>query len=370
MPVIQLEPGLPRLSAVSRAVWRSVQVAVAVAVIVVPFGYAITGVHNYVLLGAGCGFAIGVGVSLRLGGRNGISTGILVGSFAGMAAPLLAAFIPGLDGPFIFAPPLVALTVGLVDGLGTSRLRGYREASLEALTVCALAGAGLLPALGPPAVSAFIIFPAIALVAGYFNCDSEGRRHSRPPAALMLGALAALALTVVASMLEFRQQALPLVEAAVWASGISITGMALVPVGVFLSARAFAVWLQPRLQMYVQLVEYLRVMWVPLGGFAAGYLAIILVFSGFCGMLERFVPGSFAGAADAGFGDWLSFSFFSAIAQDYSGITPVSAAARTLVGVRLLLSVGWALVVFSAMMTAIQPQLERIARRDTERLRD
>ena len=117
--------------------------------------------------------------------------------------------------------------------------------------------------------------------------------------------------------------------------------------------------------MYVQLVEYLRVMWVPLGGFAAGYLAIILVFSGFCGMLERFVPGSFAGAADAGLGDWLSFSFFSAIAQDYSGITPVSAAARTLVGVRLLLSVGWALVVFSAMMTAIQPQLERIARRDT-----
>ena len=183
--------------------WRSVQVAVAVAVIVVPFGYAITGVHNYVLLGAGCGFAIGVGVSLRLGGRNGISTGILVGSFAGMAAPLLAAFIPGLDGPFIFAPPLVALTVGLVDGLGTSRLRGYREASLEALTVCALAGAGLLPALGPPAVTAFIIFPAVALVAGYFNCDSEGRRHSRPPAALMLGALAALALTFVGSLLEF-----------------------------------------------------------------------------------------------------------------------------------------------------------------------
>ena len=264
----------------------------------------------------------------------------------------------------------MALTVGLVDGLGTSRLRGYREAGFESLTVCALAGAGLLPALGRSAVAVFLIFPAVALAAGYFNRDAEGRRHSRPPAALMLGALAALALTVVVSMLELRQQSVTLIEAGMWTAAISITGMVVVPVGVFLSARAFAVWLQPRLQTYVQLVEYLRVMWVPLGGFAAGYLAIILVFSGFCGMLERFAPGSFAGAGDAGIGDWISFSFFSAIAQDYTGITPVSAAARTLVGVRLLLSVGWALVVFSAMMTAIQPQLERIARRDAERRGD
>ncbi len=82
-------------------------------------------------------------------------------------------------------------------------------------------------------------------------------------------------------------------------------------------------------------------------------------------MLERFSPGSFAGAADAGIGDWLSFSFYSALAQDYTGITPASLAARTLVGARLLLSVGWALVVFAAIMSAIQPQLERIARRNT-----
>lgn len=106
-------------------------------------------------------------------------------------------------------------------------------------------------------------------------------------------------------------------------------------------------------------------MWIPIGGFSAGYLAIIVVFAGFSGMLERFSPGSFAGAADAGIGDWLSFSFYSALAQDYTGITPASLAARTLVGARLLLSVGWALVVFAAIMSAIQPQLERIARRNT-----
>lgn len=83
-------------------------------------------------------------------------------------------------------------------------------------------------------------------------------------------------------------------------------------------------------------------------------------------MLERFSPGSFAGAAGAGIGDWLSFSFFSALAQDYTGITPASAAARTLVGARLLLSVDWALLVLAAVMSAVQPQLERIARRNTQ----
>ena len=43
-----------------------------------------------------------------------------------------------------------------------------------------------------------------------------------------------------------------------------------------------------------------------------------------------------------------------------------SLAARTLVGARLLLSVAWALVVFAAVMSALQPQLERIARRNTQ----
>ena len=59
-------------------------------------------------------------------------------------------------------------------------------------------------------------------------------------------------------------------------------------------------------------------MWVPIGGFAIGYLAIILVFAGFGGMLERFLPGSFAGAAGAGLGDWIAFSFYAAIAEPYS----------------------------------------------------
>ena len=105
-------------------------------------------------------------------------------------------------------------------------------------------------------------------------------------------------------------------------------------------------------------------MWVPISGFAIGYLAIILVFARFGGMLERFLPGSFAGAAGAGLGDWIAFSFHAAIAEPYSGITPASGAARLLTGAQLILSPGWALVVFAAVMSAIEPQLERIARRN------
>ena len=38
--------------------WRSVQVAVAVGVVVVPFAYAVSGVHYDVLMAAGCSLAV------------------------------------------------------------------------------------------------------------------------------------------------------------------------------------------------------------------------------------------------------------------------------------------------------------------------
>ena len=140
------------------------------------------------------------------------------------------------------------------------------------------------------------------------------------------------------------------------------TAMVVVPIAAFLAARTAAVWLQPRLEVYRQLAEYLSVMWIPIGGFAIGYLAIIVVFAGFAGMLARFSPGAFAGADDAGIGEWIAFAFFRALAQDYPGIVPVSPAAWLLVGVQVILAVGWALVVFAAVMSSIQPRLERIAR--------
>lgn len=91
MSVNQPDPDRTRLSVTAAVIWRSVQVAVAVAVVVVPFAYAVTGVHREVLIAASCGFAMGVGLSLRMGERGGRSTGILIGSAVGITPASLAA---------------------------------------------------------------------------------------------------------------------------------------------------------------------------------------------------------------------------------------------------------------------------------------
>ena len=367
MPIVQLDPGRPWLSALTRVVRRAVLVAVTVAVVVVTFGYAVTGVHDDVLTGAGSGLAIGVGLSLRMGERNGLSVGILVGWAAGIVNTLFAGLLPGNAlGPIIV--PTLALAIGLVDGLGASRLRGYREAVLESLTMSVLLGIGLLPALyavSPTLYTYALVIslgcvPQNALVAGYFNRDREGRRYSRPPAWLILGVFVAVVLLVAVDQVG-SESTLPI-------SVVSIVVFTLFVVpAFFLAARALSVWLQPRLRVYQELTEYLRVMWVPIGGFAIGYLAIILLFAGFYGTLSRFRPESFTGAGeDTGILDWVSFSFFTALSRDYPDIVPASAGARALVAFQLLPSIGWALVVFAAVMSSIQPRLERIARRRSQ----
>ncbi|MYH31899.1 MAG: hypothetical protein F4137_24360 [Acidobacteria bacterium] len=358
MPLIQLEPDRSWSSAVRHVVWRSVQVAAGTLVVVVPFGYAITPVHDSVMMAAGAGFAVGVGLSLRMGDRGGRAAGVLIGSVVGIVIAFLAGLLPqGLGFLFVIGPSL-PFTVGLCDGLGAARTRGYRDAAVESLTVAALLGLGLFPApvRWGAMVMALACVPTTVLVAGFFSHDRHGRRYVRPPLLLIVAVLAEMGAAAGIGMLEGTNLETTLV--------MMPTMLLVVPGAAFLSARAAAAWLRPRLRVYLQLADYLRVMWIPIGGFTAGYLAIILVFAGFCGMLERFGPGSFAGAANAGIGDWIAFSFFSALAQDYTGITPVSAAAGMLVGARLVISVGWALVVFAAVMSAIQPQLERIARRN------
>ena len=94
-------------------IWRSVQVAVPI--IVVPFSYAVTGAHRDVLIAASCGFAMGVGLSLRMGKRRGRSTGILIGSAVGILSPLPAGFTPGGAGAVFIVPPVLApLALGLI----------------------------------------------------------------------------------------------------------------------------------------------------------------------------------------------------------------------------------------------------------------
>ena len=106
-----------------RRIWLGVGVAVVVALVVVPFGYAITGLHTDVLIGAGCGIAIGVGIGLRGGPQSGLGTGILVGSIVGIVAALIAGLVPGNpDG--LLVPQVLALAVGLI--VGVPRAIDYR----------------------------------------------------------------------------------------------------------------------------------------------------------------------------------------------------------------------------------------------------
>ena len=249
----------------------------------------------------------------------------------------------------------------------------------ETFIVSVLLALGLLPAspmltLGWPAplapvvlVTPVVLVPWFALMAGLMSRHREGWRDARPPRSLVLGSLVLAVLTfvllAVGPVEDFRGYS---GSALILAVAISMTvTMVALPAASFLLARAAIVWLQPRLRVYRYLADYLRVMWVPIGGFAVGYLTIIVLFAGFYGMLERFQPGAFAGAG-GGISEWLSFAFFTALGQDYTTFAPTSVPAKLLVGVHLILSAGWALVLFAAVMSSIRPKLDRISRQHTE----
>ena len=356
-----------------RLIALGLRIAAAVALVVVPFGYAVTGNHTDVLLGAGCGVAVGVGVGLRGGSGSRSGTGILIGSLVGVVAAFLAG---GLSvGWGIIITPLGPLALGLIGGFDRSSLSGYRNVSRETFILAVLLSLGLIPGLVAggvdlaPLVAAFplLAVPWAALLIGLVSRRREGWDNVRPPWLLVVGAAALPVLMGLLFGFGVMQEDIGLsgIAAVLWIVLVITLPLLALPLTAFLVGRAAAVWLGPRLQVYGQLAAYLRVMWVPIGGFAVGYLTIIFLFAGFYGMLERFSPGAFAGAG-SGVADWLSFAFFNALAQDYAAVVPVSVGARMLVGLHLILSVGWALVLFAAVMTSIEPKLARIARRQTD----
>ena len=370
----------------SSLIWLAARIVAAIALVVVSFGYAITGNHSDVLMGAGCGIAIGVGVGLRGGSRRGPWTGVLIGSIVGMAVALVAGGISGNRWGLITLPTL-ALAVGLIDGLDRSSLTGYRDMSRETLIVAVLLTLGFLPAHVAEGfllalqtsddfllASILLVFPLLlmpltALMAGLLTHRREGWRDARPPRLLILGAAVPPVLFAFLMATGTLQEGrglsgLDLILGIAYLLGFFMVPL---PVAAFLLGRAATTWLQPRLQVYGRLAEYLRAMWIPIGGFAVGYLTIIVLFAGFYGTLERFSPGAFAGVeAGSGVTDWLSFAFFTALGQDFLTVAPDSVGARLLVGVHLIFSAGWVVVLFAAVMSSIGPKLDRIARRHAE----
>lgn len=346
--------------------WLAIRITACVAVVVVSFGYAFTGVHTDVLIGAGCGIAIGTGVSLR--GRSiGSSpwTGVLIGSIVGIAAVFCSGALSGNRWGFII-PPTLALAVGLICGIRGPSLAGYRDLRHETVIVAVLLGLGLLPYVVAVSFRAFLVpmqplllVPWITLMAGFLSRNREGWQDARPSRLLVLGVVAVFILMGLLMAGEIRGPRFIVLALTIV---LLVATLVALPAAAFLLGRAAITWLQPRLRVYGHLADYLRVMWVPIGGFAVGYLTIIFLFSGFYGILGRFQPGAFTGAA-SGITDWLSFAFFTALGQDFTAVAPVSVAARMLVGVHLILSAGWALVLFAAVMSSIKPRLDRIAQR-------
>ncbi len=357
--------------ALSRLVWPAVWTAAAVALVVVPFGYAITEVHRDVWMGAGCGLAIGVGIGLRGGPQAGPWMGILIGSIVGMSTALIAGVAP-LEGFGVLVPPILALAVGMHDGLRETSFSDYRDMSRETFILSVLLALGLFPVLVTSEALALTVFPLacmpwIALISGLLSHRREGWRDTRPPRLLVLSAVLLFAsmlfLTVDEEIGSGRLT--PRIVPVLQFVGILGLAVAAVPAATFLLGRVAIAWLQPRLRVYGRLADYLRIMWVPIGGFAIGYLMIIVLFAGFYGMLERFSPGAFADAT-VGIKEWIFFAFYTGLAQDYATIAPVSDSARVLVGTHLILSAAWVVVLFAAVMSFIGPKLEQIARRHAE----
>ena len=363
----------------ARLIWLAVRIGIVVAAVVVPFGYAITGVHADVLMGVGCGMAIGLGVGLRGGSGSGPWTGILTGVIVGVATALIAGLVPG-NAYGLLVVPVLALAVGLIAGFRGAAIAGYRDMAKEALIVAALVALGFLPAwivqeyfadgfwsYGTLAIVATLVLSSwTALAGGLLSHRREGWRDNRPPLLLVLTALVipvAVAWGMYTGELE-EGRGLSGVYLALAILAVAGMSVALTVVS-FLLGRSVITWLQPRFRVYGYLADYLNVMWVPIGAFAVGYLTIIVLFAGFYGMLERFQPGAFADAS-AGITEWLSFSFFTALGQEFAAAKPVSAGARVLVGTHLIISAGWAVVLFAAVMSSIGPKLDEIARRHAE----
>jgi len=354
---------------VTRSISQALRIAAPVALVVVTFGYAITGNHTDVLLGAGCGLAVGAGVGLRGRSRGGVWTGILIGLIVGVTAALLTGALAAGWGLII--PPLGPLAVGLIDGLAKSSFTGYREVVRETFIVAVLLTLGLVPGLvaGNFSLALLIVayplwgVPWNAMLVGLLCSRREGWRDPRPPRLLVLAAVAlpaVMALLFGFGVITEDVVGLSGIAAALYVVLTMVFSLVAIPAIAFLMGRAGATWLRPRLAVYGQLADYLRVMWVPIGGFALGYMTIIGVFAGFYGTLERFHPGAFADAG-SGITEWLSFAFFTALGQDYATVAPVSIAARLLVGVHLFCSAGWALVLFAAVMSSIRPKLDQIS---------
>ncbi len=330
-----------------------------------PFAFAVTDRSDVIALGLGAGLAVALGVVISRregGGRAGVICGLVTAVVATLVG---AGFL--YAGVGVLMPPATAVAVASVDVFGNP-MRGWWRSVLigGAIGLGVGIGIGVGSQYGILAVLGGLFIGGIAGVIGASRRYPERTFFAglrRPPLAA-LGLVVGLVVVVFVVLLYADRMTVP--SAAL---GAVITAF-IVPVVFYVGAHTLLMWLRDRMRIFRRLTPFFRVMWAPMSAFAIGYLAIIAIFAGFYGALDRLGRSQWpddplfvgAEAGPPSIVDWLFFAFFNATAQDYNAILPASDSARLLVGLQLVISVAWAVVVFAAVMASVQPEFEQVAR--------
>jgi len=295
--------------------------------IVGTFWFALDGARALVL-GLSAALVYSLALGLRIGSRDGFDAGVNAGFAGGVAAGLA---VGALD---IFSPKKLAEAETLF--------------SLSDIFVVTLA-----------------LNFALNLVRPVDERDSQ-RKGPLDSDSLLFGAESGAWVGGLFGFLHAIILGKGLLDAAtkglLWTVGGGICGAITAPPGL-VAAR----WLRPRLEVFGDLMPYLRGMWVPLGGFGPGAFAILFVFACLFGVAWRVGPQSFRGLPpNASFGYFLYFSLETITTLGYATVAPASPAVRILLSIELMLGIGWITVFFAVLIAYLQPRFERIAKEQEE----
>ncbi len=362
-----------RMANLPRALGAALLQVVVLTVMVVPvayaFGWSSGSMLEDILTAWIPSLALALGTLLRLGHKEGTSLGLVLGSVVGLSLVSVLAVSP-MRGFGLLLPPTIGLALGLLDGVGRRLFEGFRQGITVSMAIGFAVSLGLVARQGWTVVfPGLLIGLMIGTLIGMRRDNVRGWRGGlrRPP--VILVAVVVLLLVGMFFLLRSEFEAgkssqLMSGSPEFEALGFVALLMVLMPMACFSFGSALGRWLRPRFEVLGQLVLYLRAMYVPIGAFAIGYSVILLVFAGFYGSLYRLDPGHF-GTPELvpARVDWIFFALYSAVGTTYSALRPVSAIANGTVAAQSLLGIGWAVVVFAAVMSHLQPRLAAISQR-------
>lgn len=314
--------------------------------------------------------AVTGGVMLRRRGRDDLAVAVLLGIATGLLMGVVIS-LTNARGFGVLIPPTAGFALGLLDRIGDRPLEGFRQPAGYGAGLGGLIGLGLVPR---QSITVVLIAALIGTVVGTYlgmwlpAADGSRGRIRPPPLGLGLLTIAVLGFTAVGIRSEFDDgRSNPILFGPGMLDAVVQAGMmqVLVPVLGLACGMLLAHWLKPRLAVYRELVDYLRVMYVPIGAFSIGSAFIVVMFAGIYGSLFKLWDGHFQPMVDLPTtSDWIFFAIYTSVAADFSTIAPASNVAHLMVATQVLVGIGWAVVMFAAVMTLVQPRLARLTSRE------